>query len=183
MPTLIMLLAYGIVLLGGLLIAWPATKKGCRSGLLRFSGVLLGVIVPLVLLRPIVKDVLDVVFLVAALVLTSCSVTVAAVGWHALRHERSKGEDVEVEFFNPFDVLPGSASQNAINGLEDLLFLIALMLVIGLFWLGIILGWAIQTYAMPVGRDMAARVLRGLLGLIYSASVFIAVVLIISLIA
>jgi hypothetical protein len=182
MPNPIVLLAYGVVVIGGLMITWPASKKSCQSGLLRFGGMLLGVVVPLVLLRPVPNDILDFLFLVCALVLTACAVTVAAVGWHALRHEGRKNTDVEVEFFNPFDVLPGSASQNAINGLDDLLFLIGLMLVIGLFWVGIVLGWAIQTYAMPAGQDAAARIMRVLLGLVYSAAVFLGAVLLSTLI-
>ncbi len=185
MANLIVLLAYSVVLLGGLLIAWPATKKGCRSGVLRFGGMLLGVIVPLVLLRPVPKDVLDFVFLIAALVLTACAVTVAAVGWHTLRHGgRKKGEEVEVEFFNPFDIFSGATGtgNSSNNGLDDLIFMIAVMVIIGLFWVGIALGWVIQTYAMPTGREIAARTLRVLLGLVYSAAVFVGVMLLISLI-
>lgn len=196
-PRLAFLAACGALLLAALLLAAPGPparrspresgrrarrrraddSPGCLTELARYAGVLLGALAPVVILlagQPFSWPLA--LAAVAGVVLGSGAVTLAATGWLALLRRGPDPVDTQLEVTGTLFDLTTYTSMPLNAGpkdLDDCLGIALLLLIGGLFLLGIVAGGLVAERLLPAPTTTPRRLARGALCFAYAA-VFVA---------
>jgi hypothetical protein len=180
-----LILAIVILLTATFILVLPRTK-GCLPGLLRSLMLIVGAVAPIALSwrQPTGSVVVVIIAVLAAIIPNVAATGLASLGWQTLlRREHGVEEGLGVLDPDNYVLTSGATSSGSgSNSLDDLLFFLALLLIGGLFVVGLLLAGVVEHYLLPAPDAPGKRLARVILSFVYAIPIYVGVLFALNLI-